>query len=39
MTGPDLLVLYTLASIGLLLVLILCVRMHAFLAMLVTSIG
>ncbi|MBS1873078.1 MAG: gluconate transporter [Acidobacteria bacterium] len=39
MTGPDLLVLYTLASIGLLLVLILYVRMHAFLAMLVTSIG
>lgn len=39
MTGPNLLILYTLASIGLLLFLILYARMHAFLALLLTSIG
>lgn len=39
MSAPNLLVLYTFASLGLLLLLILYVRMHAFLALLLTSIG
>lgn len=38
-SGGNLLVLYTLASIGLLLFLILYVRMHAFLALLLTSMA
>ena len=38
-SGENLLVLYTLASIGLLLFLILYVRMHAFLALLITSMA
>lgn len=39
MSGPDVLILFTLASIGLLLFLILFVRMHAFLALLLTSMA
>lgn len=39
MTGGGLLILYTLASIALLLVLILYARMHAFLALLLSSLA
>jgi gluconate transporter len=39
LSGGNLLILYTLASIGLLLFLILYVRMHAFLALLIASMA